>query len=135
MAEVRVEDLPIGDAPEPVGIPHFPDRLHAFVWRNWQLVPLERMARVVRASPEELLDVGRRMGLSSPPPITREQERRSYLTVIRRNWHLLPYDQLLDLLGWTAAELDYVLREDDFLFIKLGRHKPRCEPLHYAPAD
>ncbi len=63
-----------------------------------------------------------------------DQRRRSALTVIRRNWHLLPYDQLLALLGWTARQLAYTLREDDFLFIKLGSVKPPCEPLHlYSP--
>ena len=30
-------------APDP-----FPDRLSAYVWRNWHLVPVERMARVVK---------------------------------------------------------------------------------------
>ena len=127
--------LPAGDAPEPVASSHFPNRVHAFVWRNWQLVPLERLAGVVGATPEQLLELGRSMGLSSPPPVTADQQRRSYLTVIRRNWHLLPYGQLLALLGWTAEELDFTLREDDFLFIKLGRHKPHCEPLRYAPPD
>ncbi len=73
------------------------------------------------------------MGLPEPPPITSDQQRRSYLTVIKRNWHLLPYEQLLALLDWTPDQLAYTLREDDFLFIKLGNLKPACEPLKFAP--
>src|SRR5262249_49919441 len=43
----------------------------------------------------------------------------------------LPYDQLLALLNWTPEQLAYTLREDDFLFVKLGSLKPHCEPLRY----
>ncbi len=125
----------MGSAPPPLDLPHFPDRLHAFVWRNWQLVPLERMARVVGARPRDLRDLGRAMGLKGPPAITANQQRRSFLTVIRRNWHLLPYEQLLELLGWTPDQMAYTLREDDFLFVKLGNLKPRCARLRYAPPD
>jgi len=130
---MHAAELPVGSAPEPVKSPHFPDRLHAFVWRNWQLVPPERMAHVVGASPMEIRAVGRSMGLSDPPAITSDQWRRSYITIIRRNWHLLPYEQLLELLDWSAEELAFCLREDDFLFVKLGLLKPRCAPLRYAP--
>ncbi len=128
-------DLPAGSAPAPVPAPHFPDRLHAFVWRNWQLVPAKRLAEVVGTSPGELVRLGRRMGLTGPPRITTAQQRRSALTVIRRNWHLLSYPQLLQLLGWTPAQLAFTLREDDFLFIKLGSLKPRCGPLKYEPPN
>ncbi|MBK9139354.1 MAG: hypothetical protein IPM17_11435 [Verrucomicrobia bacterium] len=73
--------------------------------------------------------------MGRPPRITRDQRRRSYITVIKRNWHLLPYEQLLALLGWSADQLAYTLREDDFLLIKLGNLKPRCEPLRWAKPD
>lgn len=126
-------DLPSGNAPAPVPAPYFPSRMHAFVWRNWQLVPLARMAAVVGAKPEELRRMGRAMGLQGPPRITADTIRRSYITVIRRNWHLLPYSQLLQLLGWSEEQMAFTLREDDFLYIKLGSHKPRCEPLRYRP--
>ncbi|HNV03308.1 MAG TPA: hypothetical protein PLE61_01455 [Vicinamibacterales bacterium] len=130
---LSASDLPEGGAPAPLVPAHFPDRLHAFVWRNWPLVPAEVMARVVGASASQIRDLGRSMGLGDQPAISLDQQMRSRLTVIRRNWHLLPYAQLLDVLGWTAEQLDYALREDDFLFIKLGRLKPRCGPLRYAP--
>ncbi len=127
--------LPAGSAPPPVPTPYFPSRLHAFVWRNWQLVPPERMAATVGASRAEIVRLGAAMGLGQPPRITSDQRRRSYLTVIRRNWHLLPYEQLLILLDWTPEQLAFTLREDDFLFIKLGSLKPRCGPLRFTPSD
>lgn len=123
--------LSMGSAPDPVQFPHFPDRVHAFVWRNWPLVPTERMAEVLQTESATVLDIGRGMGLEDPPEVSEDQWRRSYITIIRRNWHLLPYEQLLQLLDWTEEEMAFTLREDDFLFIKLGSLKPRCEPLVY----
>jgi len=128
-------DLPKGSAPAPVALPHFPDRLHAFVWRNWPLVPAARMAQVVGASTAQIERMGRALGLGKPPRIRQDQWVRSYITIIRRNWHLLSYDQLLALLGWSAEKLAYTLREDDFLYIKLGNLKPQCPPLRYQPPD
>src|SRR5262249_37302127 len=72
-------------------------------------------------------------GLGAPPRITADQRRRSYITVIRRNWHLLPYPQLLELLGWTPGQMLDTLRYDDGLFWKLGSLKPKCERLLFAP--
>ena len=123
--------LPIGTAPDPVAAPHFPDILHTFVWRNWTLVPVERMAETVMATPDQILEIGRSMGLPDPEPIPHDQWQRSYITIIRRNWHLLPYNQLLSLLGWSEEKMAYSLREDDFLFHKLGSLKPDCPPLRY----
>lgn len=135
MPSPKEEVLPVGSAPAPVSISHFPDRLHAFVWRNWSLVPTDRLARVVGARPEEVRALGAAMGLPPAQPIPANQWKRSYLTIIRRNWHLLPYDQLLTLLGWTKEQLAYTLQEDDFLYIKLGSLKPNCPPIRYAPPD
>lgn len=129
-------DLPMGTAPAPVQFPHFPSRLHALVWRNWQLVPIERIAKVVGATSRQVTELGQAMGLGAPPRITRDRQKRCALTVIRRNWHLLPYSQLLELLGWSADQMAYALREDDFLFIKLGSLKPKCDPIRWAePSD
>jgi len=133
--KLSVAALPTGNSPAPLTLPHFPDRLHAFVWRNWPLVPVERIAAVIGATRAEVLRLGRAMGLSSPPRLTRDQQRRSCLTVIKRNWQLLPYDQLLELLDWMPEQLASTLQEDDFLFVKLGSLKPRCEPLKYQPPD
>lgn len=127
--------LPIGTAPDPVACPHFPDALHAFIWRNWTLVPADRMAETVKATTGQILEIGRSMGLPDPETISDDQWKRSYITIIRRNWHLLPYNQLLSLLGWSEEKMAYSLREDDFLFHKLGSLKPKCPVLLYNRPD
>ncbi len=134
-SSVAMADLPRGSAPKPVSVPHFPTRLHAFVWRNWPLVTLQRMAQVVRAKASDILRIGQAMGLGEPPRISSEQWARSYITIIKRNWHLLPYEQLLEVLDWTPERMAFALREDDFLYVKLGRLKPQCEPLRYQVPD
>ena len=127
--------LPVGNAPEPVAFPHFPSTLHALVWRNWTLVPTARLARVVGTTPDKIKQLGRAMGLPAPRRISADQWRRSALTIIRRNWHLLPYEQLLVLLDWTPEKLAFTLQEDDFLYIKLGSHKPKCPPVRWQEPD
>ncbi len=127
-----VETLPSGGGRPAIEVRHFPDRLHTFVWRNWEMVSLERMAEVLDATPEQVRAIGLSMGLpphKTPPELYLQ---RGYISIIRRNWHLLPYEQLLELLGWDAEKLAFALREDDFLWIKLGSLKPSCPVLRYA---
>lgn len=126
-------DLPVGNAPEPLAVPHFPSRMHTFIWRNWETCELDRIAEVLGTSVDTVREVGESMGLPPHQPISALQYERGYISVIRRNWHLLSYDQLLTLLKWDEERLAYTLKEDDFLWIKLGRHKPKCESLTYTP--
>ena len=128
-------DLPSSPAPAPVALPHFPDRVHAFVWRNWQAVEPGKIADVLGASVENVNELARSMGLPPARPVPPELKTRGYVTLIRRNWHLLPYEQLLQLLDMTPRKLAFILREDDFLWIKLGNLKPKCEMLRYRPPD
>ncbi|MGC8641381.1 MAG: hypothetical protein ACP5XB_16070 [Isosphaeraceae bacterium] len=127
--------LPVGSAPEPIAVPHFPSRLHAVVWRNWQLVSPAKLAEVVGASEEQITRLAESMGLPPAGTVPPELKRRAYITIIRRNWHLLPYEQLLKLLDMSRERLAFALREDDFLFIKLGNLKPKCSPVVYAEPD
>ncbi len=125
--------LPVGPAPKALDFPHFPDRVHTFIWRNWPVVEPARLAEVLGTSVENVLAVADSMGLPPARPIPPDQKTRGYITVLRRNWHLLPYEQLLTLLDMSAEQLAYSLREDDFLFITLGSLKPSCPPLRYSP--
>jgi hypothetical protein len=127
--------LPVGDAPAALDFPHFPDRQHAFVWRNWNLVGPARLAKVLGTSERNVAALAESMGLPPAEPVSAYWNSRGYITIIRRNWHLLPYEQLLELLDWSPQKLEHALREDDFLFVKLGSHKPRCNRLTYAPPD
>ncbi|MBP7937871.1 MAG: hypothetical protein KA354_24795 [Phycisphaerae bacterium] len=118
--------------PRALDVPHFPDRLHTFVWRNWTVVSPERLAMVLDTSADKVRDIAVSMGLPESPTLPPVPESRVYITVLRRNWHLLPSAQLLTLLNISAEEMAVRLREDDFLFVKLGP-KPACELLKYAP--
>ncbi len=44
---------------------YFPSSMHAFIWRNWESVSLDRMAKVLDTAPEKVRQAGRSMGL--PP--------------------------------------------------------------------
>ncbi len=112
--------------------PHFPNRACQFLWRNWELANLPRLAAVLKTSPANLLALARTLGLPPKLTLTDDQLRRIYVTVIRQNWHLLPTAQLTQLLGWTPERLAFTLKEDDFLDHKLGP-QPACEPVRYAP--
>ncbi|MCX8066148.1 MAG: hypothetical protein N3G21_13430, partial [Candidatus Hydrogenedentes bacterium] len=125
---------PTSDTP-PVYQPFFKDRLHAYIWFNWSIVPIEKIADTIGAKKEDIIKIGKRMGLPDPPKLPREKYGKLYCTIIRRNWHLLPYEQIMKLLDWNEEQLAYTLREDDFLFIKLGSFKPKCDPLIFASPD
>ena len=115
---------------------YFPSRQHAFVWRNWTLVPAEKLARVLGTSKRNVERLAESMGLNRKQRIEEEWgTSRGYITIVRRNWHLLPYEQLLMLLNMSREELAYRLIEDDFLWTKLGKVKPKCEPLTYTEPD
>ena len=127
--------IPTGPEPAPIDVPHFPRKVDVFVFRNWGLAPLQRIAETLGADVENVRELATAMGLEREPQVSDDLVRRSALTVIRRNWHLLPYEQLLQLLGWSEGKLGYVLREDDFLWIKLGSLKPKCERLRLTEPD
>lgn len=121
------------DGPESIPEPQFPSRQHLFVWRNWELANAERMAHVIRTTPRVILELGASMGLPEKPRLTEDQLARLYITVIRQNWHVLPEEQIVQLLGWTHERFQFTLKEDDFLNAKLGMVKPRCPALFYKP--
>jgi len=116
-----------------LGCEPFPSRLHQFLWRNWTVVPQTRLAAVLQTTPENVARVAASMGLPPQGAIPPEWKNKGYITVLRRNWHLLPYAQLTALLDVSRDHLRDALMEDDFLFIKLGSVKPECPPLRYAP--
>jgi hypothetical protein len=115
--------------------PHFPSRQYLFVWRNWDLTNLDQLARVMHAQPVELADLAESMGLPPKRQLSADFLKRIYITVIRQNWHVLPEEQIIQLLGWDAERFAFTLKEDDFLAYKLGRVKPACDTLRYHKPD
>ena len=133
---MNIDELPRGNAPAALDFPHFPNRDQAVIWRNWGLVSVEKLAAVLDASVQQIAEAARAMGLPDMSGADLKLWRkRGYLTIIRRNWHLLPYEQLLELLDWTPEELAFTLKEDDFLYHKLGNHKPQTGRIVYTDPD
>ncbi|HUT87933.1 MAG TPA: hypothetical protein VMY37_00410 [Thermoguttaceae bacterium] len=130
--------LPVGRASEPSMFSHFPDSMHAVVWRNWHAVEPARIAEVLGTSVENVTAVADSMGLPPAVPIPREQNSPGHfhMTLLRRNWHLLPCEQLAVLLGVSPDELVAFVRGEDVAnWSILGGFKPACEPVRYAPPD
>ena len=111
----------------------FPDTLSAFVFRNWGLVEPETMARTVGASREDIVNIASEMGLAVDVKVSPLWKTLGYVTILRRNWHLLPYRQLMELTGRSRRQLRSALIEDDFLSSKLGIPRPKCPPLRFSP--
>lgn len=124
--------LPVGSNPAAIDYTHFPNRSFALIWRNWDLVSPERIAAALECSPGQVNQIAAAMGLKKAMVIPADYKRRMYITVVRRNWHLLPYEQLLVLLDMTAQELDVALKDDDFLYVKLGNLKPNVSRIVYS---
>jgi hypothetical protein len=127
--------LPTGRDVAPVPVPHFPDALHTVVWRNWDVIDAQRLADVLGANLDQITALAASMGLPPQRRIVPSELRRNYMTIIRRNWHLLPYEQLCRLLGWDAHAMRFALNEDDFMWVKLGGYKPNCPPVRYQTPD
>ncbi|MBO4897484.1 MAG: hypothetical protein J5590_04215 [Clostridia bacterium] len=117
---------------EPLIPEYFPAVWQAVIFRNWDMIAKERIADVLKTTVDVVEFEARRMGLikQKNPEIWAE---KGYITIIRANWHLLPYEQLLKMLGWTENKLAYILKEEDFLRIKLGKYKPDCPSVLYNP--
>jgi len=108
---------------------HFPTKHQAFIFRAYEYVPMSRIAKILGTTEENVIRAADEMGLPDYAPGNIWLER-GYITIIRRMWHILPYPQLLELLGMTEGELALILKEEDFLAEKL-RDKPVCEPVYW----
>lgn len=115
---------------------HFPSRMHAFVWRNWHVADAERLAGVLGTSVETVTAIAESMGLPPAIAIPPEQRVKGYfwMTVCRRNWHLLSEEQLSLLLdtNWESVK-QFLQVEETANWTILGLEKPAVEPLRYEP--
>ena len=112
-----------------LSLPHFPTKAQAFIFRAYEYVPTNKIAEILGTTEENVIRAAEDMGLPDYAPGNIWLER-GYITIIRRMWHILPYSQLLELLGMTEGELALILKEEDFLAEKL-REKPICEPVRW----
>lgn len=113
----------------PVPLPHFPTRQQAFIFRAAEFFTFKKIAQILHVDENTVRNAAFDMGIKTEQTDTVWQER-GYITIIKAMWHLLPYEQLIELLETDADSLAVLLREDDFLDVKLG-NKPDCEPLYW----
>ncbi len=109
---------------------YFPTRMQAFIFRNWDIVPKERLAECIGCTSEQIEAQALKMGLLPQGDVS-AWLKQGYISIIKVNWQLIPYDQLLFLLGWDEDKLAFVLKEEDFLKFKLGDRKTPCERITY----
>ena len=112
-----------------IDLPHFPTKHQAFLFRAYEYVPAEIIAKILKTDVMTVRQDAEEMGLPTYEPGDLWL-KRGYITIIRRMWHILPYEQLLELLGINAETLARLMREDDFLDIKLS-DKPYCERVEW----
>ncbi|MBQ7180928.1 MAG: hypothetical protein IJR87_06505, partial [Bacteroidaceae bacterium] len=105
-----IDKLPGQSEQAAVVADHFPSMLHAFVWRNWGLVPASRLAEVIGTTEKNIRKMAVSMGLDAKPKVDSVwTSSKGYITLLRRNWHILPYEQILILLDMTHEQLEWNL--------------------------
>ena len=111
-----------------------PTKWQTVLLRNYGLIEPKKLAEVLKTDETTIEREAKRLGLEK---IAYDERwlRCGYITIVRNNWHLLPYSQLMQLLDVSEETLDYNLREDDFLSYKLGDFKPYCEEVLYKPLN
>lgn len=125
--------LPKGIKKKSIEYRYFPTIWQAVVWRNWGYLPTERIAAALQTKVENIKEAAAQLGLNPEESVNPEWKKRGFLTLIRDNWHLCTYEQILTLLNITEEKLAFILKEDDFMWCKLGELKPEVEMPVYAP--
>lgn len=108
-----------------IELSHFPAMHQAFIFRAYEYFPPEKIADVLGTTSENVIRAAHDLGLPDFPQ-KEKWIKNGYITIIRRMWHILPYEQLLELLDTNEEAFAFTLRQEDFLDIKLS-DKPQCE--------
>ncbi len=109
---------------------NFPAFWQTVLYRNYGFVEEKRLADVLDTDIKTVRTEAERLGLNNIE-FNPEWLKSGYLTIIKNNWFLLDYEQMCTLLGWDEKRLDYVVKEEDFLYVKLGFVKPYCGKVKY----
>lgn len=123
----EVSDLPA------LSVDYFPTPWQAALFRCWGLADENRLARALGATRAQLRAAAGELGLDASRQADPLWSSRGYLTLIRGTWQLLSFEQTLTLLNLTGAQLAALLKEDDFLWHKLGQFKPRTPDCRNRP--
>ena len=110
----------------------FPQAWQTVIFRNYGYISTDKIAKTLGCDEQTVATEAARLGLGQVT-YDKNWEEKGYLTLIRHNWYLLNYKQLTTLLGYSEEKLDFLLKEEDFLFVKLGWTKPDCPEIFYTP--
>ncbi|MDB6028640.1 MAG: hypothetical protein JWM68_4863 [Verrucomicrobiales bacterium] len=119
----------------PPDLEYFPSRVHAAVFRNWDIVPHDRLAEVLSTDKQTIQRLGKEMGLSIPKPLSAEEVRRNVEMVLRRNWAVFPRQQIEQLLGYRPEELNEFIGKEAFLPALLSSQPVGLETVKYKASD
>ncbi len=111
---------------------NFPTKWQTVIFRNYRMAPDKNIAKILGCTVSDVACEAARMGLRTGDTDPAWLER-GYITLIRNNWMLLPYDQLMELIEFDEARLDFTIANEDFLWVKLGSLKYECEEVKYSP--
>ena len=84
---------------------YFPTTWQAVIWRNWGYVPVERIAKAIDTTEENVKNAAKELGLMEVEPDV-AWLKRGYLTIIRNNWMICTNEQICTLLEITQDKLD-----------------------------
>ena len=114
---------------------YFPTAWQAVLWRNWGYIPAERIAKALGTTVTNLKEAAGQLGLDPEQSVDSVWDKRGYLTLIRNNWQICTYEQILTLLDISEEMLAFILKEDDFMWYKMGEFKPIVKAPLYAPLN
>ena len=92
-----------------------PTKWQTVILRNYGLVETKNIAKILKCTARRVEIEAARLGIDKIQYSSLWREK-SYLTIIRNNWNLLNYEQLLDLLEMI---LKYYLKHQDVLIVKI----------------
>ena len=110
---------------------YFPTDWQRVLFRNCGKVPLAALADLLGTDGQTLRAEAEKLGLGGIGEDA-SWRKKGYVTLIRSNWHILPDRDIAQLLGIGDEAYRAILREDDFLSVKLGE-KTECAAPVYAP--
>ena len=115
-----------------IAVKYLPTTWQTVIFSYYGLISAGNIAKVLRCDEDTVKREAERLGLTGFSGSV-GFEKRGYITAIRNAWFILPYRQICELIGKTEKELDAILENEDFLRVKLGDFKPKCEEVIYAP--
>lgn len=120
LKDVKLQDL------------NFATAWQTVIFRNYGYVPTKRIAKILKTDTKTVKREANRLGLKDIE-FNAEFLEKGYITIIRNNWFLLPYNQIQALLEFDDQKFEFIIKEEDFLWVKLGNVKPICEEVVYSP--